>query len=88
MSMRFSHRTTLSARKLASFWQEKHRFITRFCKNVVVSKQVKITISVLAFFDSQKAQLLEIRITEQPIILTKRKINRPGINFLSIFTEI
>ena len=85
--MRFSHRTTLSASKLVSFWQEKHHFSTSFCKNVVVSKQVKITVAVLVFSISQKAQLLAIRITEQPMMLTKRKINRPGINFLSIFPK-
>ena len=78
MSARLSHRTTLSARKLATFWREKRDFSRGFCKNVVVSKQVKIKIAVLAFFDQRKAQLPAIRITEQPMMLTKRKINRPG----------
>ena len=56
--MRFSHRTALSARKSASFRREKtryhRRFTARFCKNVIVSKQVKNTVAVLAFFDQQK----------------------------------
>ena len=34
--------------------------------------------SSLAFFDQKKAQLPAIRITEQPILLTKRKINCLG----------
>ena len=53
-SRRFSRRTTLSARKSASFWREKLDFNTRFCRNVVVSKQVKNTVAVYAFFDQQK----------------------------------
>ena len=53
-------------------------FSTRFCKNVLVSKQVKKTVAVLAFLISKKAQVTAIRITEQPILLTKSKINRTG----------
>ena len=78
MSTRFSHRTTLSARKLATFWREKRDFSRRFCKNSVVSKQVKVEVAVLAFFNQRKAQLPAIRINEQPMMITKRKINRPG----------
>ena len=36
---------------------------------------------------SKKAQLPAIRITEQPILLTKSKIKRAVITFLSIFAE-
>ena len=32
-------------------------FSTRFCKNVVVSKQVTNTVAVLAFFDQQKGSV-------------------------------
>ena len=39
------------------------------------------------FSISKKAQLPAIRITEQPILLTKSEINRPGHNFLSIFAK-
>mgnify|MGYP000235328368 FL=1 len=34
-------------------WYRRH-FSSRFCKNVVASKQVKNTVAVLAFFDLQK----------------------------------
>ena len=49
-----------------------------------MSKQVKNTAAVSAFFDEQKinAQLPAIRITQQPILLTKRKINRLGYKCL------
>ena len=52
-----------------------HHFITRFCKNVVLSKQGKNTVAVWHFSIKKKAQLPAIRITEQPLLLTKRKIN-------------
>ena len=41
-----------------------------------MSKQVTNTIAVLAFFDQEKAPLPAIRITEQPMLLTKSKIKR------------
>ena len=41
-----------------------------------MSKQVNNTVAVLAFFDQEKAQLPAIRITEQPLLLTKSKIDR------------
>ena len=57
MSMRFSHRTTLSARKPRSFWREKLDTVVillrGFVKKVVVSKQVKNTVAALTFFDLQ-----------------------------------
>ena len=66
-----------------SFWREKRNtarrhFSTRFCKNFVLSKQVKNTVAAWHFSISKKAQLPAIGITEQPILLTKSKINRPG----------
>ena len=56
-----SHRATLSACK-PSFWREKRNtarrhFSTRFCKNVVESKQVKNMVVVLPFFDLQKGSV-------------------------------
>ena len=60
-------------------------FSTRSCKNVVVSKQVKNTVAVLAFLISKRAQLLAIRTTEQPLLLTKGKINGPGYKFSKYF---
>ena len=52
--------------------------ITRFGKNVVVSKRVNNTVAVFHFLISKKAQLPAIRTTEKPTLLTKSKINRPG----------
>ena len=43
--------------------------------------------AVLAFFASKKTQLPAIRITEQPILLTKSKINRSGYKFSKCFRE-
>ena len=51
-------------RKPVSFWQEKHTVVILlrgFCQNVVVSKQVKNTVAVLAFFDQQKGSLTSIK---------------------------
>ena len=48
-----------------------------------MTKQVKTKVAVLAFFD----QLPAIRMTEQPILLTKSKINRPGHKFSKYFHE-
>ena len=50
-----------------------------------MSKQVKNTVAVLAFTISKKAQLPAIRVTEQPILLTKGKINGPGHKFSKYF---
>ena len=36
---------------------------------------------------SKKAQLPAIRITEQPILPTKKKINRPGYKFSKYFRQ-
>ena len=41
----------------------------------------------MAFSISNKSQLPAIRITEQPILLAKSKINHPGYKFLSIFAK-
>ena len=49
----------------------------------VVSKQVKNVVALLAFFDLQK--LPATRITEQPALLTKSKVNRPCYEFLKYF---
>ena len=61
MSTRFSHRTTFIARKSASFWREKFDtvviLVPRFCKNAVVSKQVKNMVALMAFYDQQKGSV-------------------------------
>ena len=46
-----------------------------------MSKQVTNTVAVLTFFDQEKAQLPATRITEQPMLLIKSKINRTGDKF-------
>ena len=60
-SMRFSHRTTVSAHKPASFWWEKHDtfiiLVQGFEKMLSLSKQVKNTVAVLVFFDQQKGSV-------------------------------
>ena len=44
-----------------------------------MSKQVNNAVAVLSFFRSaKKVKLPAIRITEQPTLLTKSKINRSG----------
>ena len=51
-----------------------------------MSKQVNNTVAVLHFFLSAKGlSYAAMRITEQPILLTKRKINRPGYKFSKYF---
>ena len=52
-----------------------------------MSKQITNRVAVLAFFDLEKAQLPEIRITEQPLLLTKSKINRPGYKLSKYFCQ-
>ena len=46
-----------------------------------MSKQVTNTVAFLAFFDQGKAQLPLLRITEQPILLAKSKIDRASYKF-------
>ena len=51
----------MCVRKPASFWREKRDTVVillrDFAKNVVVSKKVKNTVAVLAFFDQQKGSV-------------------------------
>jgi len=49
MSVRFFRKTTVSVHK--------HHSGTRFCNNVVVSKQVKNMVAVLGFFNHQKGSV-------------------------------
>ena len=65
-STRFSLRTTVSARKPASFWREKRdtvvmHFSTTFRKNVVVSILINNMVTVLTFFDQQKGSVTSIK---------------------------
>ena len=56
--MRFLHRNTVNVCKPASFcWENCDTVVMRFCKIVVVLKQVKNTVVVLAFFDQQKGSV-------------------------------
>ena len=50
-----------------------------------MSKQVTNTVAVLVFFDHKKAQLQAMGINEQPMLLTKSKINRPSYKFSKYF---
>ena len=69
---RFSHGTIIGVHKPASFFlflaKKKKSDTTRFCKNVVVSEQVKNMVAVQHFSISKKAHLptTTITITEQP----------------------
>ena len=51
-----------------------------------MSKQVTNTVAVMALFDQEKAQLSAIRITEQPRVLAKSKINRPSNKLSKYFS--
>ena len=75
----------MKTRKPASFWQE-NLIPSSLYKNVVVSKQAN-TVAVLTFFDQQKGsvRLPTIRITRQPILLTKSEIKRSGYKFSKYF---
>ena len=57
MSTRFSHSMTTSVWKPASFWREKRDTavnLVRGFPKMVLSKQVKNTVAVVAFFHQQK----------------------------------
>ena len=64
-------------------------FILNYNKNVVVTKQVKNTIAVLAIFSIRKmeTQLAAIRITEQTISKRRVILGIWSISFLSIFSR-
>ena len=52
-----------------------------------MSKQVTNTEAVLTFLDQEKAQFPAIRITEEPMLLTKSKIKRLGCKFSKYFRK-
>ena len=89
--MRFRDKNTLSAHKPASLWQKILDTIVIlvqcFCKNVVISKQFKTTVTVLAFFDQQKGSVTRNKNLSNLNLLTKSKINHPGYKFSSIFIK-
>ena len=84
-----THRTTVRVRKSASFWREKRDtviilvrgFAKKFkCRCVKTSQQHGSSFGI--FFISKKTKLPATRIViEQPIWLTKRRINRTGYKF-------
>ena len=75
----------MSARKPASFWREKCDAVVILVRGFakISSNQDKSTTrsQFWLFLMSKKAQLPAIRITEQPILLTKSKIRRTGYKF-------
>ena len=71
---RFSYRTTVSARKPASFWREKRATIVILERGFAKMSSVV----VLAFFDQEKAQVSATRMTKEGMLLTKSEIKRPG----------
>ena len=58
-----------------------------FSKILLGQNKPKTWEQVWDFLISKKSQLPAIRITEQPILLTKSKINRPGYSFPEIFAK-
>ena len=77
----------MSGRKPVSFWRENFDtvviFQQDFAKMLSRQKQVKNTFWQVKnkfwyFSIGKKAQLPAIKITEQPILQIKTKINRPG----------
>ena len=74
--------TTLRARKPASFWREKRDtvaiLVRGFAKTLSCQNKSRPLEQFQHFSISEKAQLPAMRITEQPRLVTKRKINGPG----------
>ena len=83
--MRFSQRTTLSARKPASFWREKRDtviILVRGFAKLLSCQNMSIPLSQFWHFSiSKEVQSPAIRKTEQPILLTKSEIRRPVYKF-------
>ena len=65
----------------SSFWCE----VLQKCCRVKASQEHGNSSGIFAI--SRKAQLLAIRITEQPILLTNSKINRLGYKFSRYFSQ-
>ena len=80
----------MSARKPASFWREKRDTIVTLVRGFakLLSCQNKSKTRLKQFWHfliSKKAQLPAVRITEQPILLTKSRINRLAYKFSQYF---
>ena len=88
-STRFSHSTTLSARKPASFWWEKRDtvviLVRGFAKMLSCQNKSRTRSQFWHFLISKKAQVPTMRITEQPILLTECRINRQGCKVSKYF---
>ena len=78
--VRFSHRTTVDACKPASLWQGKHHPKIPKCCLVKTSEELGCTFTV-----NKNAQLPAIRISEQPLLLTKSRICCLGYKFAKYF---
>ena len=81
----------MSARQPASFWWEKRDtvviLVRGFAKMLSCLNKSRPLQRFWHFSISEKAQLPAIRIFEKPMLLTKRKINGLGKNFLSSFAK-
>ena len=88
-SMRFSHGTTLSMRKPASFWRETCDtviiLVQGFAKMLSCQNKSRTWWQFWHFSTSKKAQLPAIRTTEQSTLLTKSGINHVGYKFSKYF---
>ena len=70
---------TVRVRTPASFWREKRDTVIIFLRGF--AKMFSCQNKFWHFSLSKRAQLPAIRITEQPILLTKSKVNRPRYKF-------
>ena len=82
----------MSAHKPASFWWEKRDIVVillqGFAKMLSCQNKSRVRYKQFWHFSiNKKVQLPAMRITEQPILLTKRKINRLGYRFSKYFHE-
>ena len=88
MSTRLSH-TTLSTRKPAPFWWEKRDTVVillqGFAKMMSCENKSRTWWQFWHFLINKKAPLPATRITEQPMLLTKGKINCLGNKFSKYF---
>ena len=77
----------MSARKPASFWQEKRNTVVILQKYCRPKTRRQHGSSFGIFRLGKAAQVPAIRIIEQPMLLTKSMINRQGYKFVSIFAK-
>ena len=86
--MRFFHRTALSVHKSASFWRENRHTVVILVRGFVKMlwcQNNSRTRSKFWYFSISKKARLPATITEQSILVTKSKINRPSYKFSKYF---